>query len=320
MSGGKILLAGGAGGATAIPGSPGAGGSFSMTGGTFNFNAGQVTGNTAIVPSAPIALVAATMNVSAGMLNTTAGEFGISNGATLNLSGGVMNASTVTLNSSAFGFTGGTLHATTFNGNLTNAGGTLAPGASPAKLSVNGNYAQSAGALEIELGGPSSGQSDKLSVSGTATLGAALNVSFINGFVPQAGNLFDILDWGTLSGTFATLNLPGGGLTWNTSQLYTTGTLSVGGLLGDYNLNGKVDSADYVVWRNTLGQTGTGLAADGDFNNVIDAGDFAVFRGHFGETAGMRTGAASNVVVPEPASVLLMLFGVFVVNIRQRQK
>jgi hypothetical protein len=77
----------------------------------------------------------------------------------------------------------------------------------------------------------------------------------IEGFTPAAGNSFDILDWGTLSGTFSTINLPAlSGLAWNTSQLYSTGVLSVvAGLVGDYNQNGAVDAADYVVWRNNIG-------------------------------------------------------------------
>ncbi|MGI9455389.1 MAG: hypothetical protein ACR2NU_02445 [Aeoliella sp.] len=34
-------------------------------------------------------------------------------------------------------------------------------------------------------------------------------------------------------------------------------------LPGDFCNSGSVDAADYTVWRNTLGQTGTSLAADG---------------------------------------------------------
>ena len=33
------------------------------------------------------------------------------------------------------------------------------------------------------------------------------------------------------------------------------------GLVGDYNDDGTVDAADYTVWRDSLGQTGSGLAA-----------------------------------------------------------
>ena len=40
-------------------------------------------------------------------------------------------------------------------------------------------------------------------------------------------------------------------LVWNTVQLYTTGVLGLAaaGVPGDYNHNGTVDAADYVVWR-----------------------------------------------------------------------
>ena len=82
--------------------------------------------------------------------------------------------------------------------------------------------------------------------TGNLNLGGMLAVSLINGFMPTAGNSFDLFDWASLDGTFASMQLPTlpGGLTWNISQLYTTGVLSVGGVLGDYNHNGVVDGAD----------------------------------------------------------------------------
>src|SRR5262249_11587353 len=55
------------------------------------------------------------------------------------------------------------------------------------------------------------------------------------------------LDWGTLIGTFSTLQLPSltAPLSWNTSQLYTTGSLVVTAfVLGDINRDGRVDVAD----------------------------------------------------------------------------
>ena len=73
---------------------------------------------------------------------------------------------------------------------------------------------------------------------------------------------------------------------------------------GDYNSNGIVDAADYVVWRKTLGQTGTGLAADGNANNQIDQGDFDTWRAHLGQTAGSGT---SVTAIPEPPSIVLLI-------------
>ena len=84
---------------------------------------------------------------------------------------------------------------------------------------------------------------------------------------------------------------------------------------GDYSGNGAVDAADYIVWRNMLGQSGTNLAADGDGNQFIDDGDYAIWRSHFGRTGGIGGVAAGEYVseapahVPEPASILMLLLG-----------
>jgi hypothetical protein len=67
---------------------------------------------------------------------------------------------------------------------------------------------------------------------------------------------------------------------------------------GDYNANGIVDAADYVIWRNTMGQTGSDLAADGDGSGTIDGGDYDFWRARVGAGGGA---AASSAAVPEPA-------------------
>ena len=95
------------------------------------------------------------------------------------------------------------------------------------------------------------------------------------------------------------------------------------GLLGDYNQNNVVDAADYTVWRDSLGQAGTGLAADGNGNDQIDPGDYIVWKTNFGTVspgigAGSGAGAVigssgaspSQAAVPEPGSWLgfVMIF------------
>jgi glucose/arabinose dehydrogenase len=80
-----------------------------------------------------------------------------------------------------------------------------------------------------------------------------------------------------------------------------------GALAGDYNGNGAVDTADYVVWRKTLGST-TVLAADGDDNGRVDEFDYAVWRFTFGNSAGAGAVANSS-AVPEAHSAVLLLIG-----------
>jgi hypothetical protein len=90
--------------------------------------------------------------------------------------------------------------------------------------------------------------------------------------------------------------------------------------LGDFDGDRDVDAADYVVWRDSLGQTGPGLAADGNFDNQIDAGDYVVWKAHFGQTAGSGTGATASAraAVPELASQLMLILGMLAIFFRRR--
>lgn len=77
---------------------------------------------------------------------------------------------------------------------------------------------------------------------------------------------------------------------------------------GDFNNDGIVDGRDYVAWRNSIGQTGSGLAADGNGNNQIDNGDYNVWRRHFGQSvSGSGSALDSGQGVPEPHSIGLAL-------------
>ena len=81
---------------------------------------------------------------------------------------------------------------------------------------------------------------------------------------------------------------------WDTSKLYTSGEvtfLAAAGLPGDFNSDGAVNAADYIILRKGLGTTYTQAAYD-------------VWRSHFGQTAG--SGSAG--VVPEPNALLHLGF------------
>jgi hypothetical protein len=98
-------------------------------------------------------------------------------------------------------------------------------------------------------------------------------------------------------------------------------------LTGDYNRNGVVDAADYVVWRKTLNQVGSGLPADGNNNGQIDAGDYSIWRTNVGNTSG-GAGAADSLVsgginpVPEPktfvSGLLTFVLSIWATRIRIR--
>jgi hypothetical protein len=59
---------------------------------------------------------------------------------------------------------------------------------------------------------------------------------------------------------------------------------------GDFNRSGRVDAADYSVWRNGLG-------------TIYTSADYAIWKSHFGQTAA----AGASAAIPEPASLLIAL-------------
>ena len=79
-------------------------------------------------------------------------------------------------------------------------------------------------------------------------------------------------------------------------------------LAGDYNENGVVDAADYVVWRDSIGATGTGLAADGNHDNTITQLDYDIWKANFGATidGGDAGSAEQHAAVPEPSAMLFV--------------
>ena len=163
-------------------------------------------------------------------------------------------------------------------------GGIYAPGNSPGIVTaaaVNFDHTSvnsGAPVLQIELAGTAPGtQYDQLHVTGQLSLGGTLQVSLLNAFAPAAGNTFDILDWGTLSGTFAALHLPTltDSLSWNTSQLYTSGVLSVANASippGDFNRDGHVNAADLPAMLAAL----TDLNRYKSANSLTDADLLAI--------------------------------------------
>jgi subtilisin family serine protease len=69
-------------------------------------------------------------------------------------------------------------------------------------------------------------------------------------------------------------------------RIFYSRVQNLSALPGDYNSNGTVDAADYVCWRNTLGQTVTTpfSGADGDGDGDVTQNDYIVWRANLGRT------------------------------------
>jgi T5SS/PEP-CTERM-associated repeat protein len=127
--------------------------------------------------------------------------------------------------------------------------GDLRPGNSPARVTYDGDVLLNPGStLHAELGGTSTGQYDELTVLGQVTAGGALDVVLYNGFVPQIGNQFTVIEnrggspiVGTFAGvpeggtvtasgiTFAATYLGGGGHDFVLTAVPEPGTLALVG-------------------------------------------------------------------------------------------
>jgi hypothetical protein len=110
------------------------------------------------------------------------------------------------------------------------------------------------------------------------------------------------LTWGGAGGAF--------------SYERAVGTIMPPTATGDYNENGVVDAADYVLWRDTLNQTVTpaGSGADGNTSGTVDAADYDFWRARFGNEvppAAVGASAVSTVAsaVPEPGLTPLLVAG-----------
>jgi hypothetical protein len=105
----------------------------------------------------------------------------------------------------------------------------LAPG-DPARLTVGSITFEPNSFFDVVIAGTGVANYDSLNVIGTLAVaqGDPLNVTLDPAYVPQTGDTFDVLDWGSVSGMFVP-NLPAlpGGLSWDSSNLPVNGSLTI---------------------------------------------------------------------------------------------
>jgi hypothetical protein len=75
---------------------------------------------------------------------------------------------------------------------------------------------------------------------------------------------------------------------------------------GDYNNDGIVNAADFVVWRQNVGTTN--VLPNDPIGGTIGPAQYDQWRANFGNLAGTGLGSGSEFgAVPEPATPLLLL-------------
>lgn len=168
-------------------------------------------------------------------------------------------------------------------------------------LAVGGDFSLSeASLLELEIHSPS--VHDLLEVDGTLLADGALQVvPLLDAPPPQLGEVFDILNFATITGSFDTYQLPAldAGLAWNVSSLYTSGALEV---VTDVDLDndGDVDGFDLLLIQRN------------------DPSKIAVWKTLYGSQL-VNSLSQNTVPVPEPASGLIALLSLSWARSRRRR-
>ncbi len=192
--------------------------------------------------------------------------------------------------------------------------GTLAPGLQLGTVTVANYFQWVDGNLEIQLHNTTADtEYDRLVVAGSAFLAGKLSISLLNGYNPVAGSTYTVLTAGSITGAFDTFGLPqlSPGLVWSIGRTSTAYTLAVAA--ADYNQNGVVDAADYLIWRHNRGMASGATVAQGDSNGdgAVNDADYLIWRANLGNVRGTASGTGSANLgpsgVPEPGISALML-------------
>lgn len=132
----------------------------------------------------------------------------------------------------------------------------------------------------------------------------------IPGFLKDAATSVLSIITPTTDASFATIgsNASGGASTIYISETSFTLLEAVAGVAGDFNGNGVVDAADYVVWREAFGTNNT-LSGNGDETDgsagVVDDADYQYWRARFGNSG--PAASAGLITVPEPVFAPLLV-------------
>lgn len=222
---------------------------------------------------------AGTMELAAGVTSTYTGATFV-NAGTLQVEG-TLASSPVTVNA------GGTLggNGTVGVAAAVASGGTLAPGASVGTLNFGSTLDLNADSTyAVEITGAAT--SDKIVVTGALTAAGKVVVT-LSGYVPVAGDIFDIADAGSTTGAtsfdFTAAPLTAG-LIWDTTAFGADGTIRV-----------TTPGADpFTDWATSFGLTG-GKGGDDDGDGVSNLLEFATNADPKSAGSGARTYPAMKV-------------------------
>jgi hypothetical protein len=256
-------------------------GSFTLAGGRSFTTVGNFTdaGTFHVSKGSTFSVAANNTYAQTGGTTTVDGTLAVSGSGKVNINTG-----------SVFG-NGGTFSGSVVSGGKFNIGDALKKAG---QLAITGTYKQSStGILPVDIGGLTAGTLyDQLNIKGSAILGGTLNLDLINGFTPTIGSMFDIMNFSSETGDFATVN----GLQINQNEHFQKVVHATNVML--IVVKGPVSSGPIF---------GDGQASLGPLNPAGNAG--------LGNTAGVSA-------APEPSTLLLVGSGLLggVMSYRRRRR
>ena len=269
----------------------------SVPSGTTSLANVTLSGDLRIDTSASVNIAGTVVNNSDWLVNTTAGGGGtfilMLGSHTVSGNGRIiLNANPANLNTAYITYNGGgevltndVGHTIAGTGRVfcrVNNNGIIAPGASADPTGVieftglaDLAFGESS-SFNCEVEGPAAAQIDRITGSRAVTIDATLNVSLINGYVGNRGDIWTIVSGSTVTGTFATANLPApqNGIGFRINYFPNRVELETV-CYADVNLDGGIDGADVAAFFD-LWVAGDALS---DLNNDggVDGQDVEIF-------------------------------------------
>lgn len=154
--------------------------------------------------------------------------------------------------------------------------------------------------------------------SGTGTAGSSMSATITDGTTTWSASLSPLLtapwffDGFSLDSFGVIIRTTSGAVrngvfTFAISDLTYTGGTALPGVPGDYNSNGVVDDADYVLWRKGVAPLANEVDTTGGAG-VTNALDYTAWRARFGNVSGSGSGSGLGPgAVPEPTTAVLIL-------------
>jgi hypothetical protein len=145
----------------------------------------------------------------------------------------------------------------------------------------------------------------QFAVMGNARLAGTLEFTITDATTPQLNDSYQLLTAGAVIGTFDSTMLPAidPSLAWSIQYSATSVALKVvAAPSGDFNNDGLVDAADYVVWREGVVVAST-------------PANYNIWRQNFGRVVG---GTGTSAAIPEPSAFSFAMLAAIVLATQRR--